>query len=289
MSEATIPVDLANPGQVFASLGLIEAADVLLGSAEGGFEWDSNTRARFTLRAGGSENPMAAVIAFLSRAKVAVMLPAGQQNGLRRALSQSKTPVSDSEWFPGGAPDRMALPVRLTADGSGIDIFHWCDGSGCLTFKLYAGNRSAHGIALAMIDGTKETAGVKALAAQRGGAFHEDPFNVLTSMSGSFNLDPRGGWTALDAGYSPNEHQNHFVASSPVVEILAAIGLQNARPEEYATRRLRYAVWNAMLSAPLARAALCGASIVPSRRFRFTLAMSGKNKVVTFANEEISV
>jgi CRISPR-associated protein Csb3 len=31
MSEAVIPVDLFNPGQVFASLGFLEAADVLLG------------------------------------------------------------------------------------------------------------------------------------------------------------------------------------------------------------------------------------------------------------------
>jgi CRISPR-associated protein Csx14 len=35
MSEAVIPVDLFNPGQVFASLGFLEAADVLLGDAEG--------------------------------------------------------------------------------------------------------------------------------------------------------------------------------------------------------------------------------------------------------------
>ncbi len=35
MAEATIPVDLRNPGQVFACLGLMEAAEVLLGPAEG--------------------------------------------------------------------------------------------------------------------------------------------------------------------------------------------------------------------------------------------------------------
>ena len=33
MSEAFIPVDLYNPGQVFACLGFMEAADILLGGA----------------------------------------------------------------------------------------------------------------------------------------------------------------------------------------------------------------------------------------------------------------
>ena len=39
MAEADIPVDLLNPGQVFACLGFVEAAEVLLGDATGGFDW----------------------------------------------------------------------------------------------------------------------------------------------------------------------------------------------------------------------------------------------------------
>jgi len=38
MAEASIPVDLFNPGQVFACLGFLETTDVLLGNAEGGFD-----------------------------------------------------------------------------------------------------------------------------------------------------------------------------------------------------------------------------------------------------------
>ena len=37
MAESSIPVDLFNPGQVFACLGFLEAADVLCGHAEGRF------------------------------------------------------------------------------------------------------------------------------------------------------------------------------------------------------------------------------------------------------------
>ncbi len=34
MAESSIPVDLFNPGQVFACLGFLEAADVLCGDAD---------------------------------------------------------------------------------------------------------------------------------------------------------------------------------------------------------------------------------------------------------------
>jgi CRISPR-associated protein Csb3 len=62
MAEARIPVDLLNPGQVFACLGFLEAAEVLLGGAEGGFDWTDATDARFGLRAAGEQNPVAAVL-----------------------------------------------------------------------------------------------------------------------------------------------------------------------------------------------------------------------------------
>ena len=40
MATSTIPVDLRNPGQVFACLGLMETAEALgLGEVEGGFDY----------------------------------------------------------------------------------------------------------------------------------------------------------------------------------------------------------------------------------------------------------
>ncbi|RMF69984.1 MAG: type I-U CRISPR-associated protein Cas8c, partial [Alphaproteobacteria bacterium] len=53
MAEAAIPVDLFNPGQVFACLGFLEAAEILLGEAEGGFDWSNEADVRFILRAAG--------------------------------------------------------------------------------------------------------------------------------------------------------------------------------------------------------------------------------------------
>jgi CRISPR-associated protein Csx14 len=129
--------------------------------------------------------------------------------------------------------------------------------------------------------------GIKALWEQQRQELTAQPFDVLTLMGGSFNFDPRGAWTALDAGYSPNNHKHHGIAASPVVEVLAAWGLEHARPEEYETRRVRYGAWSGRTPPILARPAFAGLNVaVPLRRFRFVLDLSGKNKVVTFAQEE---
>jgi CRISPR-associated protein Csx14 len=195
----------------------------------------------------------------------------------------------------------MSLPIKL---GGGnrpvVDLGHWADGSSRESFKLYAGNRSADRIARAMLKGVRKkatrkqkaigqlgdlkTKGLAQLWEEDRSALIEAPFDVLTPMGGSFNFDPRGAWTAIDAGYSPNEHR-HAIQASPVVEFLAAWGLEHARPVKFGERQVRYATWGVSLPPMLARAALAGGlTTIPSRRFHFEL--SGKNKVVTFAQEE---
>jgi CRISPR-associated protein Csb3 len=320
MAEATIPVDLLNPGQVFASLGFLEAADVLAGDAEGGFDWSNETDVRFWLRAASEENPIATVLEFLATAQLLRCGPLGYVDPPpKRGKAAEKADDGDdaededqteplgepeskggalelSDAFPAATGDRMSLPVRL---GSGnrpiVELSHWADGSSRESFKLYAGNRSADRIARAMLLGVREkpkktqsvgdvkAKGVAQLWKEQREALIEHPYHVLTPMGGSFNFDPRGAWTAIDAGYSPNEHKQQ-VEASPVVEFLAAWGLENARPDEFETRKVRYAAWGIPLPPILARAALCaGISNLPLRRFRFELEMSGKNKVVTFA------
>src|SRR5438270_13966970 len=69
MTEAAIPVDLFNPGQVFACLGFMKAADVLLRDAEGGFDWGKEAHVSFTLRANGEQNPFEVVLEFLAEAE----------------------------------------------------------------------------------------------------------------------------------------------------------------------------------------------------------------------------
>lgn len=135
--------------------------------------------------------------------------------------------------------------------------------------------------------GDLETRGIAQLWEEEHARLIERPFDVPTPMGGSFNFDPRGAWTAIDAGYSPND-QGDRVQASPVVEILAAWGLEHARPVVSDNRQVRYAAWGVPLPPSLARAALIGAvPALPMQRFRFLLDSSGKNKIVTFAEREI--
>lgn len=312
MAEASIPVDLFNPGQVFACLGFLEAADTLLGEAEGGFDWSVENDVRFRLRAAGEENPFEAVLEFLANAEVRRYAPAGYSDPIRIMRKSAETedtasvnePLDVSETFPCAEADRMALPIRLVGSLRGrshsLNNDHWTDGSNRNPFKLYSGNRSAAKIACAMLYGTREkvkkhqqvgdvkTQGVASLWNPRRKELIEAPFDMLAPIGGSYNFDPRGTWTGIDAGYSPND-QEHGVAASPVVEILAAMGLGNARPDEFGTRRVRYGAWGLPVPPLLARAALGAARAgIPFRVFQFSLALSGKNKVVTFAQEEPS-
>lgn len=324
MAEASIPVDLFNPGQVFACLGFLEAAEILLGDAEGGFDWSDEANVKFILRAAGEKNPVEAVLEFLAEAEPTRWGPVGYadpppKKGKKGEDDEEDAEADDieddgeavaagpsielAETFLAKEGDRMALPIRF---GGGnrplIALGHWADGSSRESFKLYAGNRSADKIARAMLRGVRakpakkqresgqpgdlKFKGVAQLWEDDKAALAKQPFHTLTAMGGSFNFDLRGAWTAIDAGYSPNEHK-HPVNASPVVEFLAAWGLEHARPDEFDTRQVRYAAWGITLPPMLARAALNGGvSSIPSRRFQFELDLSGGNKVVTFAQEE---
>lgn len=292
MNYSQIPVDLLNPGQVLASLGFLEAAQALCGGAQGGFEWNDGENARFALAAGDGRNPFRVVLEFLAGAEIYRVVPDGHSDG--PGAVDAAISLTHSDTFPALKPKAKALdlPVRLGHDGQWLDMTHWCDASSRDAFKLYRGNRSGARIVWAMLRGDelKKTKGLRDLwddGEDEGLAEH--PFDIVTAMGGSFNFDPRAAWTRLDAGYSPN-YQGHLVAASPVVEILAAIGLEHGRPRRAPrSDEVRYSAWSGLVPPSLARAALgcCDVSI-PLRAFGFTLARSGRNQVVTFAQEEIT-
>jgi CRISPR-associated protein Csb3 len=321
-TTASIRVDLKNPGQVLACVGFIEAAEVLLRSVEAHFHWRGKS-VQFILVADSDRNPFEVVLDFLASAKIVELIPIGYvEGGAADGDDEDDAAPAESEdenggefddthedvndirgrrttpTFPSGDGERNALPIQLTNGAHTLPVSHWADSSSRNDFKLYSGNRSARRIATQMLQGVRskrkksqligdlKNLGVQQLLHEHRAAVLEAPFDVVTPMGGSFNFDPRGAWTAIDAGYSPNT-QKDGIAASPVLELLAAVGLEHARPDEYEIRKVRYAVWGHPLPAMLARAALSGADLkVPTRRFEFELDLAGKNKIATFAQEE---
>ena len=321
MAESKIPVDLFNPGQVFACLGFMELADVLLGDAEAGFDWSDAKQTWFHLSVAGDEAPVRAVLEFIAAAAVDRVVPAGYMEPTKKKSGGDDEDGDDdaddidagkeeggaaaeeqrtySEAFPAKEADALSLPVRLSRKGEpSAEVSHWADGSSRNTFKLYSGNRSAERIARAMLVGVREKPkkkqtqgdlkykGVSQLWNEAQDDLVAKPCDVLTPIGGSFNFDPRGAWTALDAGYSPNT-QKHGVAASPLVHLLTACGLEHTRPVEFGIRQVRYCTWSRLLPVSLARVAFQGGiPSLPTKQFRFELAMSGKNKIITFAQQE---
>ncbi|MCC6930382.1 MAG: hypothetical protein IT359_15460 [Gemmatimonadaceae bacterium] len=325
--SASILVDLRNPGQVLACMGFLEAAEVLLGGVEAHFDWSDAQATFVLRADGGKNPfevvleflAKAKISELTPIGYVEGGAADGDDNG-----EEDATPIEREDGgefdddssevqrrittpvFPAGEGDRNALPVQLADEGRRLVVSHWAESrkspfSPWLSrddFKLYSGNRSAYRIATQMLQGVRakpkkhqsigelKHRGLAQLWMEQREVLLRAPFDVVTPMGGSFNFDPRGAWTAIDAGYSPNT-QKDAIAASPVVEILAAIGLEHARPDEYETRKVRYAVWGHPLPPMLARAALAGADLpLPMRRFAFDLDLSGKNKVTTFAREE---
>jgi CRISPR-associated protein Csx14 len=301
MAKASIPVDLHNPGQVFACMGLLEASLALFRQAEGGFNWANEAQPQFVLSACSSENPVRAVLEFLVEARIKQLAPptytepppkkkkkSYKKGDISAPTAEeeeaSKTddaPVCSVQTFPAPEADRLTLPVRLEHEHTYLELTHWCDGSSRNSFKLFAGQQRASVIVSQMLGALRR------LWQARCAELIADPFGITVPLGGSsFKMDARKSWTPINAGYSPDE-QAHAVEASPAVELLAAIGLEHARPQVLDGYQVRYGVWKGTLPPSLARAALGGSRVgVPLRIFRFTLAKAGQNKVVTFAQEE---
>jgi IMP dehydrogenase/GMP reductase len=154
---------------VFACLGFLEGADVILGDAEGGFDWREERQVKFALRVAGDRNPFEAVLEFLAQVEPKRWGPNGYadptpKNGEsdeddseegddasdETKAQGEKSALALSPTFPAKAGDRRALPISF---GGGnrpfVELGHWTDGSTRNSFKLYAGNRSAERVARA--------------------------------------------------------------------------------------------------------------------------------------------
>ena len=278
MAEASIPVDLFNPGQVFACLGFLEAADVLLGDAEGGFDWTDEAEVKFRLRARGEESPIVAVLEFLSKANVSSSAPAHSQQRTEK-WDVPTVLLSNEAPFPFPEPPSPAtLPVTLQGDGDALlQIDHWGEAmprTGRDSVKFWAGSGGYPGAAL-MADALN-------LVRSRIVDAAADPFSLSAPQSSSFRFDWRRDYIPMDVGFSPNDHGELTMLGFPLVEILATVGLSNARPERKNKLAYRYgvigvAVTEDLYDPALLRASL-GAAVLPfqQRIFRMNLGWPGQ-------------
>jgi len=292
MAIASIPVDLLNPGQVFACIGFAEAAEILLGEAKAAFDWRKPRDVRFHLSTDGELDPFQATLAFLESADVHAIAPAGTTHTVEKGWPPIRY-LNEEEPFPFPDPDSPAtLPAVLAGKGPDgkplhITIDYWGDETRD-SVKFWGGSRGYTGAALAR-DALNLVRG-KMQAAQ------DDPFALSAIQSSSYRLDWRRDYIPIDAGFSLNQHTNVSPVGYPLVEVLGAIGLSFARPKRINALEYRYAVIGAeeeplyLCELNLLRAALCGTKLpFSTRRFSMSLgwpAQEGQARCITTVTEE---
>ncbi len=238
MGESSIPVDLLNPGQVFASIGLLEAADLLLGNATGGFAWNDDGEDTFRVRASGGDSPIERVMAFLDDAEVVPIAPADSPNldAWKNSWGSPPEVTSGRTTFPFPDPDSPAtLPVVLRGRfGDEIPLDYWGDATRRDNVKFWAGAAGLPGAAI--LGNALRIASGK--IRQHAG----NPFALSGAQSNSFRFDWRRDYVPIQIGFSPNRHGKVQMLGFPLVEILAAIGVSHARPNRVTKLVYEYGV-----------------------------------------------
>ncbi|MEO8906367.1 MAG: type I-U CRISPR-associated protein Cas8c, partial [Polyangiaceae bacterium] len=290
-----IPVDLLNPGQVFACIGFVEAAEVLLGRVDGMFDWSDSGDVRFRLRASGDTSPIMRVLAFLDSASASAIAPADSASVDAWVASWGPKPtaIPRALGYPFPDPTSPATLVCLLSDGEHeIRVDHYGDATERDNVKFWAGAGGYPGASLA--------SDALALVAGRAVTAANDPFALSAPQSSSFRLDWRRDYIPLSAGFSLNRHSNIDAVGFPLVELLGAIGLTHARPKRPERRnKLEYVYGIAgrarsgggpWLPPSILRAALGAAALpFPMRKFRMSLDWPGKEgqaRSITTVTEE---
>ena len=295
MAESSIPVDLFNPGQVFACLGLVEVTDTLIGDASGAFDW-SGADVQFRVSGRGEERPVDRVLSFLEEARVVTRAPADSPNLAKWTDSWGDRPLPDEpdefgspSPFPFPDPDSPATLPCVLCDGGGteIPVDYWGDTKRDRV-KFWAGSRGYPGTAL-----LRDAIG---LAAGRTKQYANDPFALSAAQTSSLRFDWRRDYIPVDAGFSPNKHGKLSMVGFPLVEVLAAIGVTHARPRRSNPLEYGYGViGGGSLVEPLFLRAALGAKTsplpgTPLRKFTMHLdwpGQQGQARCITNVTEEM--
>ena len=265
MAESVLPVDLLNPGQVFACLGIMEAADTLLGDAVAVFDW-SRPEAVFRVSAAGVEKPVDRIMRFLEEASIVPRAPAGSDNVNRWNWGNGPEIGPGGNLFPFPDPNSPETLPAVLRDSRGAEIVfdYWGDATRRDNVKFWTGPGGYPGAAILR----------DALDLVRGRMrqYAKDPFSLSSAQTNSFRFDWRRDYISRDIGFSPDEHKKKIsMLGFPLVEILAAVGVTNARPRRVNKLEYQYGVLggDSLLDPMFLRAGL-GAETppIPGRPFR---------------------
>lgn len=225
-----IEVDVSNPGQVFACLGLLELLDRLAPGSTGTFHSEKEFEVR-------TEATVASV-----------------SESLRKATVEEERRYGDPPPWGGD----KAWPVVLRGSFGSVVLDSWLEPDHRGTakgLKLWAGRVST----LDMLQGLIET------LPSRGPLPDPNLFDWEAAGTPT-GLDHRSAVSKEDLGFSYNS-QNLKPVLYPFADLLAMVGLQGARPRRTGSLTYSYCLWEEPLPTLIARAALVGAlpTLVSSR------------------------
>jgi CRISPR-associated protein Csb3 len=247
-----VRVDEANPGQFFACCGLLELAERLWGGAEACFD-----DGIFRLHSRGSlEELLVALVK--ETAKEITRLDNGIE--VKPLIAPLQLTLDEHPTV------RMVLDAWMQVRREKGEIVAaanppWNFWSGQQTsLRIWTALREALTLQMRLVPSV----------------FGAAVFDLRVLTSGRFGFDPGAAWNALDVGFSPNE-QGLAVASSPAVEMLAAVGVQRFRPRLSERRdSFVYSTWGKALPPSIAAACASDTIRVPSsKRFLCRVASRG--------------
>ena len=244
-----VNVDPTNPGQFFACCGLLELADRLWPGAEGWF-----ADGMFQVNSG----TLAELIAALAQAQITSSLSAAELKRLGTLLS-----VAEAKLTPTDIEEKTRLKqmwkferLRLSAPFD-IWIDWWRDERGERTdLKTWAAKQLVAGMAQGML-------GAIRTAAQAGDPDSKNLFRLAKVDTLPFNIDSdqSAQGSARDTGFSADtlEMASEY---SPLLELLAFVGLQRVRPLITMDDTFRFSTWRTPQAIPVVAAV--GAGVVVS-------------------------
>jgi CRISPR-associated protein Csx14 len=245
-------MDPTNPGQFYACCGLFELYEMY---ESGGLTWFERDRR------------------MPRRAEFVLSAPAA--GGVSRVLMDLRS----CEFRPIQYENPKIAPVRFGWAAREMILDWWLtdDYTRDNPLKLWAGNQSSAMLMQRLVAAIPSDCSVSML------------FELAQYTTTRLGVDPRSTWSKLDCGYSPNERDVKKAHTAPVVDLLAAVGLEGFRPgreRKDGMSEYVYALWGDRLPRAVARAAAVGLwPGITQAVYRFRLVDRGSYMGFDFAKE----